>query len=348
MIPARGLGGSRRDQVPGMSATPQAGDIADMPVQAPWLAEPRALLAAAADQDRVAHALLLQDAPGAGGGLLARWLARRLLCTGSGPRPCGSCGACRAVTGGRHPDFLLLQPPEDSQQIRIEQLRELSTELALASHQGGYKVAIIEPAEAMNRFAANALLKTLEEPPSRTVLMLVTQQPSRLPATVLSRCQRVRIRVPARAEALAWLARTLGTGEWEAVLEVVGNAPLLAATLEPRQVAQLRSEVRAGLVEVMAGRGDAAALAERWARSELPLRLNCFENWLTERIRERLTGGTYSMEMRGGTRPATIDPVSNAGALFELLDRLRAFKAAATTPINRTLGLESLLRSLRA
>ena len=336
------------DEAEGATADAAASAVADAAVQAPWLAQPRALLAAAADQDRVAHALLLQDAPGAGGGLLARWLARRLLCTAAAPRPCGRCSACQAVAGERHPDLLLLRPPEDSQQIRIEQVRELSTQLGLASHQGGYKVALIEPADAMNRFAANALLKTLEEPPARTVLMLVTHQPSRLPATVLSRCQRVRIRAPARPEALAWLARARGAGEWEAVLEVVGNAPLLAAALEPQQVAQLRAQVHAGLAELMAGRGDAAALADGWARSELPLRLNCFENWLTERIRERLGAGTYSVEMRGGTRPVAADPVSNPQALFELLDRLRAFKAAATTPINRSLGLESLLRSLRA
>ena len=317
-------------------------------LQAPWLAGPLALLAAAADQDRVAHALLLHDAPGAGGALLAQWLARRLLCTGPSRRPCGGCAACRAVNEARHPDFLRLQPPEDSQQIRIEQVRELSAELALASHQGGYKVVLIDPAEAMNRFAANALLKTLEEPPPRTVLMLVTTQPSRLPATVRSRCQCVRIRAPTRAQALAWLGSTRAA-DWEAVLDVVGNAPLLAATFDPQQVAQLRAEVHSGLADLMAGSADAAHIAERWARAELPLRLNCLENWLTECIRQRLGAGTYSVEMRGSTRPAAGDPVSNARALFELLERLRAFRAAAAaTPVNRPLGLESLLRSLRA
>ncbi len=85
---------------------------------------------------------------------------------------------------------------EESRQIRIEQVRELADELALTSHQGGYKVGILTPADALNRFAANALLKTLEEPPARTLLILVATQPSRLPATILSRCQRLRVRAP--------------------------------------------------------------------------------------------------------------------------------------------------------
>ena len=78
----------------------------------------------------------------------------------------------------QHPDLLWIRPPEDSRQIRIEQLRELTAELALMSHGGGYKVAVIAPADALNRFAANALLKTLEEPPARTLLVLVATQPS--------------------------------------------------------------------------------------------------------------------------------------------------------------------------
>ena len=300
---------------------------------APWLSAARGQLAAAVRHDRVPHALLIQDAPGAGGGQLALWMARLLL-------------GVAAPQEARHPDFTHIGPLEESRQIRIEQARELSAHLALASHQGGYKVAVIDPADALNWNAANALLKTLEEPPARTVLILVAQQPSRLPATILSRCQRVRLRMPERAPTLQWLAAHVGAGPWEAVLDVIGNAPLLAADLDPRVVLQIRDETLAALTDLAARRADAAQLAEAWTRTELPLRLTCIENWLTERIRRGLGVGTYSTELRDGTHPAHPDPGSNVAGLFDLLDQLRSLRAAQATPVNRSLVLESLLRSL--
>jgi len=314
---------------------------------ASWLQPAREQLLAGLRMQRVAHALLIQDAPGAGGGQLGLWLAQRLLCGAPTPQgPCGVCAACRSVAEDRHPDFTRLALIEDSKQIRVEQARELSAHLALASHQGGYKVALIDPADALNWNAANALLKTLEEPPARTVLILVAQQPSRLPATILSRCQRVRIRAPERAPALEWLNRFVGEGPWDAVLDVVGNAPLVAAQLDPQSVLQIRDETLAGLADLAARRADAAQLADSWSRTEPALRLMCFETWLTERIRRSLSAGTYSAEMRDGTHPGRPDSGSNAPRLFDLLDQLRALRAALATPVNRALALESLLRSL--
>ena len=315
---------------------------------ASWLAPAREQLAATVRRDRIAHALLIQDSPGAGGSQLGLWTAQLLLCVATqADRPCGTCAACASVTQDRHPDFTRIGLLEESKQIRIEQARELSAHLALASHQGGYKVALIDPADALNWNAANALLKTLEEPPSRTVLILVAQQPSRLPATILSRCQRVRVRAPEREPALQWLNESAGEGPWDAVLDVIGTAPLLGVRMDPRAVLQVRDETVAGLRDLASRRADAAQLADGWTRSELPLRLACFENWLTERIRGGLGAGTYSVEMRDGTHPGQADPGSNVVRLFDLLDRLRSLRAALATPVNRSLVLESLLRSVQ-
>src|SRR6185503_642307 len=125
----------------------------------------------------------------------------------------------------QHPDLTRIVPIEESKQLRIEQVRELGEELSLTSHQGGYKVGILSPADSMNRFAANALLKTLEEPPARTLLILVASQPSRLPATILSRCQKLKVRAPTRAESLEWLQATQGPehgqADWNGVLDVI-------------------------------------------------------------------------------------------------------------------------------
>jgi DNA polymerase-3 subunit delta' len=300
-------------------------------VSIPWLDKEMASLRAAFEADRMPHALLIHEAPGAGGEWLAKWIARLLLKTDR----------------DQHPDWISVHPIDESRQIRIEQVRELAQELALTSHQGGYKVGVISPADVLNRFAANALLKTLEEPSARTVLILVVTQPSRLPATILSRCQRIRIAAPERAQTVAWLEATRGKGEWKAVLDIVGEAPMLAAESDAQAVVQIGTEVRRGLDEAAAGASDPVATAERWARAELPLRLRCFENWLTERIRSQSESRAFLTEVGAVTYLQRPQTVLNMRQLFELLDGVRDLKSALDTPINRGLALETLLRQVK-
>jgi DNA polymerase III subunit delta' len=312
----------------------------------PWLSSEMAALRTAYGADRMPHALLIHEAPGAGGEWLATWVAQLVLCTQHEQAPCGTCVSCLRVVAGHHPDLARIKPIDDSRQIRIEQVRELAQELALTSHQGGYKVGLLSPADVLNRFAANALLKTLEEPPQRTVLMLVVTQPSRLPATILSRCQRVRAPAPSRAEAVAWLESTRGKGDWEAVLDILGEAPMMAADSDSAALVQLGAEVRRGLDESVAGTADPVATAERWSRAELPLRLRCFENWLTERVRGHFGASEFLTEVGAVTYLQRPDTVLNIRELFELLDGVRDLKTALETPINRGLALEHLLRRL--
>ena len=299
-------------------------------MSAPWLEKDMASLRAAFEAGRMPHALLIHEAPGAGGEWLANWTARMVLGTDK----------------EAHPDWVKVHPVDDSKQIRIEQIRELGEELSLTSHQGGYKVGVIAPADVLNRFAANALLKTLEEPPARTVLILVVTQPSRLPATILSRCQRIRIAAPERAESVAWLEATKGKGNWNAVLDIVGEAPMLAAEADPEGVVQIGMEVRRGLEDAVAGRADPVATAERWSRAELPLRLRCFENWLTERIRIQVGSPAFLTEVGAVTYLQRPQTVLNIRGLFELLDGVRDLVSALDTPINRGLALEILFRRL--
>jgi DNA polymerase-3 subunit delta' len=303
-----------------------------------------ATLCAAYKAGRLPHGLLIHEAPGTGGDWLAKWVASMVLCQNVAQAPCGACPGCRRVATAQHPDLVVLQPIEESKQIRIEQIRELSDELALTSHQGSYKVAVITPADTLNRFAANALLKTLEEPPARTLIMLVVTQPSRLPATILSRCQRIRVRAPARKEAVSWLEASRGPGDWNAVLDTLGEAPMLAAEVDPKALVQVGLEVRRTLEEATTGGGDPVATAERWSREELPLRLRCIENWLTERIRAH--SGSDGFFTKVGAAPYLPRPnaVLNMGHLFELVDGVRELKSALDSPINRGLALEALLR----
>jgi DNA polymerase-3 subunit delta' len=314
----------------------------------PWLRPQQALLAAALAQERLAHALLIHEAPGAGGSVLANWTAQLVLCTAAHGPPCGTCAACRRAASLQHPDLMTLQLLEESRQIRIEQVRELTAELTLTSHQGGYKVAIISPADALNRAAANALLKTLEEPTPRTLLILVATQPSRLPATVLSRCQRIHVRTPARDEAVAWLESVRGPAEWGAALEVLGDAPLFAAEVEPASVVEFARDTHRVLEETSGGRADPAVTAERWWRTDLALRLLCIENWLTDRIRRHFTGAPFSVEISAAVHLQRGREIPSIRRLFGLIDAVQELKSSLDTTINRSLALESLLRRLAA
>ena len=309
-----------------------------------WLGAQMAALQAAYQSNHLSHGLLIHEAPGAGGNWLAKWSASLVLCQNVAQAPCGQCQGCRRVATSQHPDLLVLQPEEESTQIKIEQIRGLSEELSLTAHQGAYKVGVITPADTLNRFAANALLKTLEEPPARTLLMLVVTQPSRLPATILSRCQKVRIRAPARAEAVSWLQAAKGPANWDAVLETLGDAPMLAAEVDPKAVLDIGQEVRQTLNDAVAGGGDPVTTADRWARSELPLRLRCIENWLTDQIRAHSGSDGFLTKVGIATHSPRAKPVLNMGYLFELMDAVRELKSALDSPINKGLALEAVLR----
>jgi DNA polymerase-3 subunit delta' len=312
----------------------------------PWTATHTAALAQALSAGRLPHALLIHEAPGAGGEWLASWIAKLLLCQERAEAPCGRCTACRRVAARQHPDLNWLGLEEESREIRIDQVRNLSADLSLKSHGGGYKVGVITPADALNRFAANALLKTLEEPPGDTVLVLVATQPSRLPATIRSRCQRLRLRAPQRAQSLAWLAAAKGAGDWSAALDALGEAPMLLIQGDAAELAEIGADSRRTLDALAEGSADPVSTAERWARAAPALRLVCFENWLTERIRRVQAGGSFLTEVRSAPYLSGGGTFLNIRELFGLMDGVRELRAALDAPLNKGLAFEVLFRQL--
>ena len=192
-----------------------------------------------ADLEHLPHGLLLHGAKGVGKKTFALALAKRMLCempTAEGA--CDQCSACNWFEQGSHPDFRLIEPAELSdvdtgsskkggKQIAIQDIRVLGEYLSLAAHQGGWRVIVLHPAESMNPAAANALLKTLEEPPHGVLLILVSHQPRRLLPTVLSRCRKIPVALPNRDEALAWL-HGQGLDQADSMLREAGGAPLMA------------------------------------------------------------------------------------------------------------------------
>lgn len=145
---------------------------------------------------RLPHALLITGTPNVGKGTLARFLAQELLCTGARP-PCGGCRACRMVATGNHPDLLWVAPEGHS--IKISQVRELTRQLTLSPLEGPWQIAVLDRFEMATPGAANALLKTLEEPPRSVILVLLAQRAEILLPTIVSRCQTIALRPIPRA-----------------------------------------------------------------------------------------------------------------------------------------------------
>ena len=142
-----------------------------------------------AQAGRIVHALLFTGPKGTGKKSMAEIFARSVLCTGE-RKPCDVCPACKKVLGGIHPDVHYVTPEKNT--IKVEQIRDLTEKLALSSYEGGRKIAVIHPADAMNESAQNALLKTLENPTGDTLFFLLTDAPGTLLPTIVSRCLQVR------------------------------------------------------------------------------------------------------------------------------------------------------------
>lgn len=202
----------------------------DMTTGLPWLAAPMQRFEARLARGQLPQAMLIHGPAGCGRRHLALALAARFL--ESDWQPAADADA-DDLPGVPHPDFWSVgSEGEGRPEIKVDQIRELNHALVLTSHRQGRKAAVIYPADAMNLSAANAFLKTLEEPPAGTLLILVGTAAGRLPATVVSRCERLRISPPAPELALGWLAsHGADRAACERALAFAAGAPLLARNL---------------------------------------------------------------------------------------------------------------------
>lgn len=234
----------------------------------PWLDVEREALNQALADDRLGHAPMFLGSPGVGKRALAEWLVRRILCLQPHDgQPCGDCHACRLIESGGHPDLFRLELLEDKNEILVDQVRDFIASLGLTPSIGSRRIGLIMPADRLNRNAANALLKTLEEPSGDVWLVLVTDNEDRLPVTVTSRCQRRYVPVPDRSAALAWLCRRHGDrdrGECELALDLADGAPLLADDWLTGAGLELGLSIRDGLSGMITGRADETALVAQW------------------------------------------------------------------------------------
>ncbi len=323
----------------------------------PWQQATWTSLQAGVRSDRLGHALLLRGPAGIGKRRLADLLAASLLCAQphTDGLPCGVCDECRLLSAGSHPDLTRLVPDGDSKtgEILAGQVRALCGSQTMTSSRGRRAVYRIAPAEAMNAVAANSLLKTLEEPASATLWLLVAEDPGRLPATVRSRCQTLTLSAPPADQALAWLRGELSrvggdpggaAADAEQLLMLGQGAPLRALALAGENDLKARQQCLLALQQVSAGASDPLAVAKAWQSLEPRLVLDWWVGWVSDWLRlQSDPDAPRLINPDQRRRLAAMAPGVGAAGGHRFLQQLYAARAEAASSVNQQLLFESLL-----
>jgi DNA polymerase-3 subunit delta' len=306
------------------------------------------------EMDRLPHAMLITGEQGIGKRRFAEYLAQFLLCEDEAKTtaPCGMCDGCRWYMAGNHPDYRVLSPEDKesdaseegkpkrkSQVIGVDDIRDLADFVNLTAHRKGIRVTVVYPAETLNMAAANAFLKTLEEPPSGAMFILVSNHWRRLLPTIRSRCRVFPMATPEHVTAAAWLAQQQVVNP---VLHLAhtGGAPLAAledATAEwlPNRKAFLAHIANPAVLDVLA----VASELEK-AKLEMSLVVGWLQKWVHDLINIKMTGKLrYYPDWESDLqRLAAQSPV-----FFHYTDRLNEAMRLAHHPLNQRLVFESLL-----
>jgi DNA polymerase-3 subunit delta' len=303
---------------------------------------------------------------GIGKTVFAQWLAQSLLCESAHAdgQACGACASCAWFTEYSHPDYRCLRPeilesdtPQTeldetksskaatktakapSKEIVIDQVRSLAEFMTLSTHRQGRRVIVIYPAEAMNTAAANALLKALEEPGPNTIFILVTHSLDALLATLISRCHRFGLTMPARDQALSWLAQQ-HINQAEQLLTEQGGAPLAVVEFEKTELTQSQ-EIFLRYLQRPDYQG-ALNVADALQKIALPLLVSWMQRWLYDVFSFKLAGKIryyprYQKEIN------MVAARSALPALLSLLDNNTQRKAVAEHPLSAKLLIEEML-----
>lgn len=296
------------------------------------------------------HALLLTGIKGTGKAIFAHNFCRALLCqqVSDDGVSCGNCHACRLIEGRAHPDVLWIEPEKPGAAIKIDQIRTISEFVNQSALEGKYRVIIINPAHQMNVNACNALLKTLEEPTPGAILILISEESERLPATILSRCQRVLFPRPDKITALHWLVPHLPETSLapDLLLNLVNGAPLAALALLQDDMMVVRADLFRVLYSLNQKQTDPLKAAVQLQTVDSVPLLDFLLSWVMDLVRLQLEGGEegilnkdYKNQLMELTQRTQLQKNVQ---FMEFLQQLRA-QICAGINLNKQLMIENAL-----
>ncbi len=311
----------------------------------PWQASNWEMFRHYLEQRRIPQALLINGVKGLGKKTLTMQMAKSLLCperlqTGLA---CGQCNSCILFKAQTHPDFLTVAPEEEGKIIGIDTIRQLIVKLALKPQFESYRVVLINPADSLNNAAANAFLKCLEEPNERTCMLLVSETRTKLPATILSRCQKMQLAIPGRQMGENWLAAQ-NVKDAGLLLNLAQGAPLLAKAYADSDVLQLRQQCFSDWLNVARASANPVEIAEKWHKQPVATIVSWLTAWVADMIKclyhaESVTLHnpdlqTALRELAGGL---------NLKDMHRFYDALLQSQHKLDTQINKQLMFEELL-----
>ncbi|MDF1642596.1 MAG: DNA polymerase III subunit delta' [Pseudomonadales bacterium] len=318
----------------------------DIPL--PWQRSQWQRLVDGFERDLMPHAQIFCGNQGLGKGQFAAALGLYIFCSSRrNGQGCGECRNCRLIRLETHPDFLEIRPEKPSSPIKIDNIRALNDFVNRTSESGVAKIVLIERADQMNRSAANALLKNLEEPPAGTFFFLVTSREMQLPVTIRSRCQLTRFSVPDRGAALEWLGQqTSDIDSCELPILLAAGAPLVALKLSSEEYQRRYNQLFSTLDKLMMGYSNPVTEVKLLLDVDLTELLGWFSGWVGSLIRAQNSSCVDIVE----TGYEGLEQLTDKLGLTELLKFQnliqRAFNdSLAASNINKQLILENVLLS---
>lgn len=262
----------------------------DLQQSLPWLQPSWSQLSRYINQKRIPQALLMVGSNGLGKQKLAKYYAQSLLCTAplNDGRFCGDCQSCALFKARTHPDYTLIEPEKAGKAIGISVIRQLMAKLVLKPQFDANRVVLINSADSLNNASANAFLKYLEEPTERTCLILITDKPNKLPATIRSRCQKLNITSPDEAMLSEWLGQQGIDENRELLIKLSQGAPLLAKYMANSSLLQFRIDCFNSWIKYTDSKITVIGLAEKWhklTKAEIDFLIGWLLSWVSDMIK---------------------------------------------------------------
>ncbi|MFK5949593.1 MAG: DNA polymerase III subunit delta' [Methylococcales bacterium] len=315
----------------------------------PWLQSSWFQLNRYINQSRIPQALLIVGNVGLGKQYLAEYFAKSIMCSSpqAEERPCGKCQSCLLFAAHTHPDFFYLAPEEPGKAMGIDIIRQLTVKLALKPQFESYRVVVINSADSLNNASANAFLKYLEEPTARTSLILLTDKPAKLPATIRSRCQKLYVSLTDKNQAIAWLKQQGVVDNVDLLLRLSKDSPLLAKQYADNSVLEFRAENFTKWLKVITAKENFIVVAEQWSKlgkNEMQFLLFCLTGWMMDII--KLKSNSKVDKIANKDLLSDLQQLSerlDLKALYKYYDFLLLSQQRLDTQLNKQLIFEEIL-----
>ena len=281
---------------------------------------------------------------------LTSFFSQSLLCNAplSNRTYCGECQSCLLFNAQTHPDYLSIEPEEPGKAIGISLIRQLTTTLVLKPQYEGYRIVVINPADSLNNASANAFLKYLEEPTERTLLILLTSKPNKLPATIRSRCQKLVIPPVSDKSSLgAWYEQNGLLEDRNLLLNLSQGAPLLAKQFSESDLLKDRIEYFNHWVKLSHSEGNLIAVAEQWSKlasDETRLLIMWIISWVVDII--KLAYKTESTNLYNPDIAVNLQEIAvklDLKSMYQYYDFLLLSQQRLDTQLNKQLIFEEIL-----